>query len=242
MNKKLFLAIACPFLALALILTSGWFLWNNKAQTPVIEPKTATQTEAQAESVFPVIPAQQIYGTIEKQGSWNFDFNEPQNFLERANAVVRAKVLSASPARFLTTEMDEPHTPLKVQVLEVLSGELACGKMSVYFPGGAVTAKQLLDNMGNTTKAEKMGLDQLSEKDLKSMYMNFTSELDFDVKTNTEYILVLWSDWIVPNEYFVVGGSYSMFTKDKKNVKTQKELKSTKAGKAKVATNPALEK
>ncbi|MDR3344486.1 MAG: hypothetical protein LBT21_02675, partial [Oscillospiraceae bacterium] len=155
----------------------------------------------------------------------------------QAEVVVRAKVLSAGTAGlFEPGAPSSPYTPLNVQVLEVLSGDMELGAQTLYFPGGAVTAEEYLSK--NPTSGQKIGLAELSQSERKSKYLQFTSETDFDIKKNTEYVFVLGQDVekVAPDLFFVYVGAYGTFTKDKKNVKTQKELKSTNAGKAKVQT------
>jgi hypothetical protein len=125
-------------------------------------------------------------------------------------------------------------------VLEVMSGDLELGSQTLYFPGGTVTAEQYLE--ANPTNGKKIGLEDMTQSKRKKYYIDFPSEMDCDIKKNTEYVFLLRNDEIVPGAYFVLTGAYGTFTKDKKNVKTKKMLKSTKAGKAKVATITAAEK
>ncbi|MDR1409588.1 MAG: hypothetical protein LBJ12_04840 [Oscillospiraceae bacterium] len=227
-------------MALALILTSGWFLLNDKAQTPVIEPKTATQTEAQAESVFPIIPNEQIFSISETNFVWAYDVMDTETVLGRATAVARVKVLSSEPASYVYPPAMSPYTPLNVQVLEVMSGNLELGLQTLYFPGGTVTAEQYLKV--EPRSSEKMGLTKYSQNERKKMHIKFEQETDYDLKKNTEYIfLLIRDDEVVSGAYFILDGAYSTFTTDKKNVKTGNELKSTKASKAKVAASTPAE-
>ncbi|MDR1409787.1 MAG: hypothetical protein LBJ12_05930 [Oscillospiraceae bacterium] len=239
MNKKLFLAIACPIWAIAIVATSFWILWNNKAQTPVVEPETAAQNEAQAESVFPVIAQEQIFAISETHFDWVSDPKDTEKTLNAVESVVRAKVLSADPASFLRPTAGSPYTPLNVQVLEVMSGDLELGSQTLYFPGGSVTAEQYLE--ANPTSGQKIGLEDMTQNERQKYYLDFPSEMDCDLNKNTEYVFLLVEDERVPNGYFIFTGGYSIFTTDKKNVKTGNELKSTKASKAKVAASTPAE-
>ncbi|MDR1410543.1 MAG: hypothetical protein LBJ12_09880 [Oscillospiraceae bacterium] len=237
MKKKL-IAIIVAFALVIGLGATGFIILN--------QPKIPPTAEETAKEIFPLIPQNEIYGVIESNFYIPYDITIPENTLLESDVLVRAKVISAEPTQFLpeseTYYGADPVTPLKLQVLEVLSGEIESKTITAYFPGGSVTAEEYLTH--RPTSGKKMGLSNLSQKDRKKQYIQLSSELDYNgFKTNTEYVIVLKEcveDF--PGTYFVSLGGYSIFTTDKKNVKTQKELKSTKAGKAKVATNPALEK
>ncbi|MDR3344865.1 MAG: hypothetical protein LBT21_04665, partial [Oscillospiraceae bacterium] len=163
------------------------FLWSNKTPAPVEKPAPIELTEEKLESAFPVIPSEQLYATSETLFSWVFDPTNTEKMLAQAEIVVRAKVLSAEKAGLLHPGApSSPYTPLNVQVLEVLSGDMELGAQTLYFPGGAVTAEEYLSK--NPTSGQKMGLADLSAKEQKSKYLQFTSETDFDIKKNTEYV------------------------------------------------------
>lgn len=233
MKKKVILAIVCPLLAVV-VAAAGFGYWYSSNTEPTDSHLPPTQPIVeQLESVLPAIPEEQIYMKGEMELSWMTDPSDTEKILSRASDAVRVRVLSAQKPLFVCETAGIPHIPLKVQILEVFSGDIKPGTQTVYFPGGSVTAEQYVKH--HPSSAEKAGLLNFSKNELKKMYIEFSSEMDFDLKKNAEYVFLLLKDEFVPGEYFVLNGAYGTFHDDMKNVKSQKELKSTNAGKAKGA-------
>jgi len=232
MKKKVILAILCPLLAVVVAAAGFGYWYSNNNMQPADSPPPTQPIEEQLESVFPVIPEEQFYARSNRQSAWAFDMTDTEMMLNESHAVVRARVLSAQKTLYVSPYHSLPNTPLKVQVLEVLSGDIKTGTQTIYFPGGAVTAEQYLEQ--NPSSGAKMGLLELSKNERKKMYIESLCETDFDLKKNAEYVfLLIRNDEL--DKYFVGDGAYSTFTTGMKNVKSQKELKSTNAGKAKGA-------
>lgn len=235
MKKKILLKIICPGLAVIIVVSAIWIALPEKAPLSAKPLSNASQvvgneSEKPLESVFPVIPNEQVYARSETNFEWAYDVTDPKNIIENSSDVVRVRVLSADKAVFLHSSSTSPDTPLNVQVLEVMSGNMKLGAQTIYFPGGAVTVEEYLKQRPES--GTKMGLADLAKSEQKKMYLEFTSEMDYDLKKNAEYIfLLVWNEDI--DQYVVNNGAYCTFSTDKRNVKTNNELKSTIAGKAK---------
>ncbi|MDR1409209.1 MAG: hypothetical protein LBJ12_02840 [Oscillospiraceae bacterium] len=244
MKKKLFPTIISMALVVAIGVTAFYFIQGKNRQEADGVVSTE-ETEALALSVFPPIPQSQFVGVIEGSAYIAIDPEDSDKVLANASCVVRALVTSAGEAHFHEQNEPYPSTPLTLKILEVLSGDISEKTIVVDFPASSVSVDKFIES--HLVESEKIGLKKLTQKERKSQYIKFEFEVDwnYDIKTNTEYIIMLKEydneTYCVNGNYYVDLGGYSMFTKDKKNVKTQKELKSTKAGKAKVATITAAE-
>jgi hypothetical protein len=230
--KKRILQIVCPLLAVVLVITGVWFFTQKGEQTPV-DSKTEAPTVAKAESAFPLIPQNKIFGTLGISNNWAIPVDDPEAMLEGTAAVVRAKVISVGGAVFLPSTNkygDYLKTPVKLQITEVLGGNYNPEKTTVYMEPRYVTVAQYLKQ--NETSGQKAGMLTIPESERDSTYIGLFNEDsdDFDLKKDTEYILLL-SRKNDSGEYFIESGGYSIFTADAKNVLTGNELKSFAVGK-----------
>lgn len=113
----------------------------------------------------------------------------------------------------------DPFTPVKVEVLNTLSGKSLSKELTVYLDGGEIKISELVKSMDKESIA-KMGLDELSKKEQESMYISYTSDSDYKLQAGTEYTMLLTKQ--ADGIYTVRDNGYGIFNIDKAKQKLGK--------------------
>jgi len=182
-----------------------------------------------------------IYCEVNTQFSLMYDPSVTENLLRDNGVVVKLKVLSVGRTRYLLNDDgDFPATPYTVEILDVISDNDNAqeinkslkkdNQFTVYFAGGAVSAKEMIDHCNERGRytATKMGLNNLSLEEQKEYYVLYKGELYYELTPGEEYLVVLGQPTRA-GEYFVKFGGYSVFERkgdqlSYKNVITEKTL------------------
>jgi len=139
------------------------------------------------------------------------EFNNTSSFYQRKNKV---KILSVGNAEFIDTlNLNKPITPIKVQVLENISGDILPDETTVYMFGGKVSVLEAIKNLPQES-IKKMGLDNIDKKNIDSSYISYTSDSDYNVEVGNEYIIIL--DKQSNDIYTIAANGYGVFKQNNK--------------------------
>jgi hypothetical protein len=219
MNKFNGKKILVGLLSLSIAGVTFWAIDRNSSgntelanESKVENIKTENPEKASKDTINP----EKIYGTFEAEHSWAKDPKVPENLItEGKTSVVQLKVLSVGEAEMLPkTEnfyTETPYTPIKVEILDTISGNQLSGQKTIYIEGGDIKISKLLSSM-NAQRSSKMGLDKLSQDKKDSMYISYKSEFDYKMKPGKEYGIIL----VNPTDdiYTVMANGYGIFDLD----------------------------
>lgn len=168
------------------------------------------------------IPEDQIYAYSTSMNSWAIDPENPEELIVDSAAVVKIKVISIGRAKFFDSlDRFKPLTPVKVEIIEVLSGENLSGEKTIYTDGGEILISEQIKHLPQ--QSEKMGLTKLEPEKQNSTYISYTSEYDYDFEIGNEYVVILYKQ--VNGIYTVIANGYGIFKQENqiyKNVITGK--------------------
>lgn len=133
----------------------------------------------------------EYYGTQTMEMSWAYEVQDAQKVIDNSQAIVKVKILSLEPGTFEYANgvNGYPMTPINVEVIETLKGDIDLGYMKIYQPGGDVTIKQMIDYYP-PEKVEKMGLSNLSNDEINK-YTKFIVNDSTELEVNKIYVIAL---------------------------------------------------
>ena len=131
-----------------------------------------------------------IFSIMETENSWAFD-------------VSNTKEYSAS---------DIPVTPISVEMLEVIKGNVSKPITKILQYGGYVTVKQVME-VSLDSRNEKMGLNKLTDEEQKSQYIYYAPDGNYDLEVGKTYVVALSSKNNQGN-YFLASNGYAIFETD----------------------------
>lgn len=167
------------------------------------------------------IPQDKIFGVFKRSASWAFD-PTPENLIINSTAVAKIKVLSIKkPVFFNELDPNTPLTPVKIDVTDIISGELQQNENTIYISGGTILISDLLESKSKES-AEKMGLLSLDNQKKNTMYIDYTSDYDYDFIVDQEYIVILNKQ--ANNIYTVFGNGYGIFYSNNYSLKSTKNF------------------
>ena len=169
------------------------------------------------------VPKEKIYTTV--TSSYMF-INDPANYKSLINddtLVAKIKVLSFDKSIYLEGSslgsINNVATPVNIEILEVIKGKQPeSNQMKIYKSGGEILITEAMKKM-DKERIIKMGLDNISKQDQKSLYISYTSEYDYELKENEIYALILNKN---ADKYELFSG-FSVF-------KTENQEKASKKG------------
>ncbi len=234
-SKKIVYGIIIAIL-IAVIIIGIIAIKNNKK---LLSKKNETNTKET--TTIAKAAEHEIYQTVKSENSWAIDPRDPKNILKLDGILVKIKVKSIGDAVFLpkTSEMNDPYrpyTPVKVEILQNLSGkDINIKDNTLYMCGGDIKLSEYEKSIDNVDK-QRLGIDKLSNSEKESKYMRIQMEYSYDLKENNEYIVIINS--IGDGRYQIVNGGYGIFiteqpmtrsssTLNLKNVLTNKTFNST---------------
>lgn len=226
-NKKIICGIIIAIL-IAVVIIGIIAIKNNKK---LLSKKNETNTKET--TTIAKATEHEIYQTVRSENSWAIDPRDPKNLLKLDGILVKIKVKSIGDAVFLpkTSEMNDPYrpyTPVKVEIIQNLSGkDINIKDNTLYMCGGDIKLSEYEKYIDNVDK-QRLGIDKLSNTEKESKYMRIQMEYSYDLKENNEYIVIINS--IGDGRYQIVNGGYGIFTIEKstlnlKNVLTNKTFK-----------------
>lgn len=225
-NKKIICGIIIAIL-IALIIIGIIAIKNNKK---LLSKKNETNTK---ETIIAKATEHEIYQTVRSENNWAIDPRDPKNLLKLDGILLKIKVKSIGDAVFLpkTSEMNDPYrpyTPVKVEIIQNLSGkDINIKDNTLYMCGGDIKLSEYEKSIDNVDK-QRLGIDKLSNTEKENKYMRIQMEYSYDLKENNEYIVIINS--IGDGRYQIVNGGYGIFTIEQstlnlKNVLTNKTFK-----------------
>jgi hypothetical protein len=225
-NKKIICGIIIAIL-IAVIIIGIIAIKNNKK---LLSKKNETNTK---ETTIAKATEHEIYQTVRSENNWAIDPRDPKNLLKLDGILLKIKVKSIGDAVFLpkTSEMNDPYrpyTPVKVEIIQNLSGkDINIKDNTLYMCGGDIKLSEYEKSIDNVDK-QRLGIDKLSNTEKENKYMRIQMEYSYDLKENNEYIVIINS--IGDGRYQIVNGGYGIFTIEQstlnlKNVLTNKTFK-----------------
>lgn len=150
-----------------------------------------------------------IYSTIETENSWAFDVSDTQKVFHNADYVIKVKVLGIENGSFEYANNDIPVTPISVEMLDVIKGNVSEPITKILQYGGYVTVKQVMD-VSLPSRNEKMGLNNLTEEEQKSQYIYYERDGNYNLEIGKTYVVALSSKNNKGN-YFLGSNGYAIF-------------------------------
>lgn len=149
-----------------------------------------------------------IYSVIDKETSWAYDVSNTEILSEKADVIVKVKVLEVGNGTFKYTPNLLPTTPIYVETLEVLKGDVSNQINMVLKRGGIVTVKEVIENSPSTS-VNKMGLNNLTEEEQNRKYILYNESGNYDLKVGETYVIVLRKG--NDGNYYISANGYSVF-------------------------------
>ena len=178
------------------------------------------EIEPEAPIEFVEIPDSQVHGHIEELLNWGADVSNYENLIGEEITVVEGRVISKGrPGAYLTggeSYLSVPHTATEIEVTNVLFGETASEKISVYMTGGYALISELIEHYEKYfgfERVDKMKLYDLSEEEKNNKYIYFDSDAYYDFTIGDEYIVILYPHPCF-DKYMVNAMGYGVFKKN----------------------------
>lgn len=149
-----------------------------------------------------------IYSVIDKETSWAYDVSNTETLSEKADVIVKVKVLEIGNGTYKYTPNLLPTTPIYVETLEVLKGDVNSQINMVLKRGGTVTVKEVIENSPSTS-VNKMGLDKLTEEEQNRKYILYNERGNYDLKVGETYVIALRKG--NDGNYYISANGYSIF-------------------------------
>lgn len=136
-NKKIICGIIIAIL-IAVVIIGIIAIKNNKK---LLSKKNETNTK---ETIIAKATEHEIYQTVRSENNWAIDPRDPKNLLKLDGILLKIKVKSIGDAVFLpkTSEMNDPYrpyTPVKVEIIQNLSGkDINIKDNTLYMCGGDI--------------------------------------------------------------------------------------------------------
>jgi len=137
------------------------------------------------------------------ESKFDKDPNVPENIIEVTNKVVKVKVLEKNDTQYFFKELAYPYTKYKVQLLDVIKGDIKDVK-EVYNSGGDVKLdayiNYLKDNDPEAISTRR--LDKVTDDQAKNEYVRSNFDYNYNLAEGQEYLLVINDEGrIVDNGY-----------------------------------------
>lgn len=154
---------------------------------------------------------------VDIENSWAFDVSQPEEIFKDAELAVAIRVNSVDEIGFfIDSESGTPVTPIQVEIIEILAGEIARGEAVIYQWGGLVSARQEID-ISNPERVKKYGWDKLTDEQLDQTYFDYKGEWYFEFTPGNEYVVALQQDEVTGDLYLGANG-YDVFIRLENNV------------------------
>lgn len=161
-------------------------------------------------------PERDIAWIVESENIYKDDPSVLKNLYKaERDVIVRGTILESNAdndAVFLQELLDvdfyTPVTLMKIQINEVILGEIDSSIDTVYVTGGTVSLQELYLNLPEGT-VNRLELNDLSESERFNQYVRYEEEADLVFETGKEYILVISITPGFPNQ--VIGNGYGTF-------------------------------
>ena len=153
-----------------------------------------------------------IFSIMETENSWAFDVSNTKEIFNDADYVVKVKVLGMENGTFEYSASDIPVTPISVEMLEVIKGNVSKPITKILQYGGYVTVKQVME-VSLDSRNEKMGLNKLTDEEQKSQYIYYAPDGNYDLEVGKTYVVALSSKNNQGN-YFLASNGYAIFETD----------------------------
>ncbi len=138
------------------------------------------------------IPKDSIYTTIFVDPASEIDLSNIKDIYNNADLVIIGTIIEKNDG-IMFEDYGYACIPGKVCVDTVLKGNLSTNEINIFSNGGYCTVKDYINTMSNTKKEkiEKMGLNNLSDKDKKEKYIVFNYKYGKNFYKNKRYIIML---------------------------------------------------
>lgn len=171
-----------------------------------------------------VVSKKEIYKTINysSEGSWAYDPTIPENIIKHNKIpkyVIKVKVTSVEEGKMLPKQENfyNPYTcftPIRMQVIENLSGNKLSGTIKAYIYGGKIKISNLLRTISNE-EAENLGILNISKENQEKYIQYMWHEPSYEPTIGDEYVIIISK--INENLYQVSCGGYGIFKVDRLN-------------------------
>lgn len=150
--------------------------------------------------------------------SWDKDPSQIENLINENSYIVKIKIKNIGNAVMLDNEYGIDHTlpltPINATIIEKISGDEIDENIEFYVLGGDIKISEKMKYM-TEAEVEKMEFNKLSEDEKENSYINYSSESDYSMNTDEEYIVVL--NKTIENKYYLSGNGYGIFKETENN-------------------------
>lgn len=154
---------------------------------------------------------QRIYGTVSVESSYSVNVRDPEELIRNSDvvAVISAVVGNIRMGIMTDTGGSTPYTPVEIVSFTILAGEVTDNLNIAYINGGIVPLSDYAKAIGNE-RATKMGIDKLSDEEMKTQYVDVELDSSYSFELGEEYVLILLQD--EDGKYIINTGGYGVFT------------------------------
>ncbi|APZ50023.1 hypothetical protein BW721_10510 [Jeotgalibaca sp. PTS2502] len=178
---------------------------NNNIDLP--EDNVILETKEDDKIIIPV--------DIEK--SWAFDVSQPEEIFKDAELAAAVRINSVDELGFfIDPKASSPVTPIHVDIIDVLKGEIENNEVTFYQWGGLISVRQEI-NISDPERINKYGWDELTEEELDQTYFDYKGEDFFDFIPGNEYVVTLQQDEVTGDLYLGANG-YDVFIHSENNI------------------------
>lgn len=149
-----------------------------------------------------------IYSIVDKENSWAYDVSNTETLYEKADIIIKAKVLEIGKGTYKYTPNLSPTTPIYVETLEVLKGNVDSNINIILKRGGVVTVREVIENSPSTS-VNKMGLNLLTEEEKNTKYIVYNEDGNYDLEVGKTYVIALRNG--NDGNYYISANGYSIF-------------------------------
>lgn len=149
-----------------------------------------------------------IYSIVDKETSWAYDVSNTDTLSEKADIIVKVKVLNIGEGTYEYTPNLSPTTPIYVETLEVLKGNKNKQINMILKRGGTVRVKEVIENCPSTS-VNKMGLNTLTEEEKNTKYILYNESGNYDLEVGKTYVIALRNG--KDDNYYISANGYSIF-------------------------------
>ncbi|WP_404441921.1 hypothetical protein LG307_11435 [Sutcliffiella horikoshii] len=223
-QKRIYITRKIVAISLLTLTMAATLIWSFNGQESNIQQfagihidKLLTIENKPYVSMQEEISPEDIYSVSQNQNSWAVDPREPRNLIIEGTSIVHIKVLSIREAEILPKYENFynfiPYTPLDVEILDTIYGKDLSGKKTIYIGGGDIRISNLLDSWIGTEYEglEKMGLTKLPREEQESKFISYTSDYNYKMVPEKEYVLILADQETEDEIYTVMALGYGIF-------------------------------